>query len=281
MCFNLLNLCLPASTSNTSSIKLASNIKSRKSSSNTSNSSNHKKFNFFAKKHQSESTSSSSNSHDHQQQKLNLESQTSVQGDQEQQKLFKGAPYKKNLHALKFLKKLSKSNNSFDNFSDSGAQNLTFRLFHSKLSSNYLSIDAETNTNIEESVLGTPRREVEEPEKLRSTRQFGYLTSSSVSSSSISSNSNNSSAVILNNNNNINFSILNNKMKEDNSNNMPGPSYSFLNSANNNKNNINNNDKFVFTPPRPLFNDLRSKELNNASSRPVMTPLDYLYKPCT
>ena len=49
--------------------------------------------------------------------------------------------------------------------------------------------------------------------------------------------------------------------------------------VNNNKNNINNNDKFVFTPPRPLFTDLRSKELNNASSRPVMTPLDYLYKP--
>ena len=80
--------------------------------------------------------------------------------------------------------------------------------------------------------------------------------------------SSNKDAIFLNKN----FSILNNKMKEDNSTNHPGPSTSSFSNAKN----------FVFLspsiPPRPLFDTLRSQELKNAPSRPVMTSLGFFNK---
>ena len=247
MCFNLLNLCLPASNSTSSTSKLAktplNSSKSRTLSSSSSVAS--------ADKVRRLSPFSKTAPHALSDQNLPLKPST----PSPIATTFKAsAPLK----SKRIFKKSNRSNtsSSFENFHAS-AQSLTFRLFNSKSNLNYFSFDSPPDTySIRETETEFPH-------------QLGFLTSSSLSSSTVSST-------------HSSFSITQQKehepkMSQDDFN---RPTTSSSANANNNSSN-----NFVFLspriPPRPLFNSMRSTNIGHLPtiSRPILTSPGFINKP--
>ena len=149
MCFNLFNLCLPASNStrqiaSASSVSKKSTRNKKYSQSKLDKKKNSKKYLTYAEENTS-AVHSILNVNDSRLIQDRLDYEHEEEGEEAEDVSNKktvdksnnsDTPTRAHLHSLKIFKKLSKSNTSFDI-----AQNLTFRLFHSKSNSNYLSLD--------------------------------------------------------------------------------------------------------------------------------------------